>query len=79
MNISVIHKTIIAIVLVLSVIFHPLTAQTTIKGKRIYYIDNYTEYLAKQYFDNNLSDLDPIEGIWINDGIAFPSLTINKP
>lgn len=50
MNISVIHKTIIAIVLVLSVIVHPLTAQTTIKGKRIYYIDNYTEYLAKQYY-----------------------------
>lgn len=71
MNISVIHKTIIAIVLVLSVIVHPLTAQTTIKGKRIYYIDNYTEYLAKQYFDNNLSDLDPIEGIWINDGITY--------
>ena len=41
-------------------------AQKTIKGKHIYYIKNYSEQQARQYFDNAVQ-LDLIEGIWIGD------------
>lgn len=64
-------KILITIVLMILSVFPSLRAQTTIKGKNIYYVDNYTEHLAKQYFGNNLSELDPIEGIWISDGITY--------
>lgn len=64
-------KILITIVLMLLSIFPSLRAQSTIKGKSIYYVDNYTEYLAKQYFDNNLSELDPIEGIWVSNNITY--------
>lgn len=56
-------KILITIVLMILSVFPSLRAQTTIKGKNIYYVDNYTEHLAKQYFGNNLSELDPIEDL----------------
>lgn len=71
MNISATHKVLIVIVLILLSTVYSLKAQITIKGENIYYVENYTEYLAKSYFDNNLSELDPIEGIWINNGITY--------
>ena len=37
-------------------------AQKTIKGEHIYYVKNYTEQQARQYFDNAVQ-LDLIEGI----------------
>lgn len=41
-------------------------AQKTIKGKQIYYIENYSEHQARQYFDT-AAELDPIEGIWVGE------------
>ncbi len=46
-------------------------AQKTIKGEHIYYVKNYTEQQARQYFDNAVQ-LDLIEGIWIGeDGYKY--------
>ena len=42
--------------------------QATVKGKSIYYVNNYTEADAKRYFDN-ATNLDAIEGIWIMNGV----------
>lgn len=42
-------------------------AQETIKGRQIYYVKNYSEQQAIQYF-NKSQNLDPIEGLWIGDG-----------
>lgn len=43
----------------------------TKKGKSIYYIDNYSEYQAKKYFESNAENLHPIEGIWLHDGWKY--------
>lgn len=44
--------------------------QATVKGKSIYYVSNYSESNAKRYFDT-AGSLDPIEGIWISNGIKY--------
>ena len=41
-------------------------AQKTLKGTNIYYVKNYSEQQAIQYF-NQSQDLDPIEGLWIGE------------
>ena len=41
-------------------------AQKTVKGKQIYYIENYSENQARQYFDT-ATELDPIEGFWVGE------------
>ncbi len=46
-------------------------AQESIKGRSIYYTQNYNENLARRYFQDNLSILDPIEGIWMRDGVTY--------
>ena len=38
-------------------------AQKTVKGKQIFYVQNYAEALAKKYFDTE-ENLESIEGIW---------------
>ncbi len=43
----------------------------TKKGQSVYYIDNYSEYQAKKYFENNAETLHPIEGIWLHDGWKY--------
>lgn len=45
-------------------------AQKTIKGKQIFYVQNYTEALAKKYF-NTEENLESIEGIWIANGMKL--------
>lgn len=45
-------------------------AQKTVKGKQIFYVQNYTEALAKKYFDTE-ENLEPIEGIWIANGMKL--------
>ena len=45
-------------------------AQKTIKGKQIFYVQNYTEALARNYF-NAEKNLEPIEGIWITNGMKL--------
>ena len=46
------------------------SAQKTLKGRQLYYVNDYSESKAKAYFDNT-NDLDPIEGIWIRDGFKY--------
>lgn len=41
-------------------------AQKTLKGTNKYYVKNYSEQQAIQYF-NQSQDLDPIEGLWIGE------------
>lgn len=45
-------------------------AQKTVKGKQIFYVQNYTEALAKKYFDTE-ENLESIEGIWIANGMKL--------
>lgn len=45
-------------------------AQRTIKGNQIYYVDNYSEQQAIQYF-NQSKDLDPIEGLWVKSDVGY--------
>lgn len=45
-------------------------AQKTIKGEQIFYVRNYTEALARNYFDTE-ENLESIEGIWIADGMKL--------
>lgn len=53
-------------------LFHiKVFAQASIKGKNIYYTQNYNENLARRYFQDNLSTLDPIEGIWMCEGRTY--------
>ena len=42
----------------------------TVKGKQIFYVQNYTEALAKKYFDTE-ENLESIEGIWIANGMKL--------
>ena len=58
------------ILLALMVMPLMVSAQSTIKGRQLYYVKNYSESQAKAYFDN-AQDLDPIEGIWICNGFKF--------
>ena len=41
-------------------------AQKTIKGKQIYYVEDYSEHKARQYLDT-ANELDPIEGFWVGE------------
>ena len=45
--------------------------QATVKGKNIYYVPNYSEYQARNYFESNKLSLHPLEGIWLNDGWKY--------
>lgn len=46
------------------------THKKTVKGKQIFYVQNYTEALAKKYFDTE-ENLESIEGIWIVNGMKL--------
>ncbi len=54
--------------LLIALIFYSLCsfAQSTIKGRQIYYIENYSEQQARKYLDN-ATELDPLEGIYVGD------------
>lgn len=47
-----------------------IVAQQTICGEKMCWVKNYSEYQAREYFDN-ATDLDPIEGIWIWNGFKI--------
>lgn len=63
-------KRYLIIFLIFLTYFNNALGQATIKDGR-FRVHNYTETLARQYFDTNIESLDPIEGIWLHDGWKY--------